>query len=208
MSHDRDVLQRRIEELRRMRDELRVKLHLGRMDARQLWDDLEKRWNHLEANAKQLTRASEDTLVAVADGVREAVTELREGYDRLASTLRETDPDSLRGQFRNTFDRVVAEGHRVTERVVDSFEELGDAAKARLSKARLERTLNRKCAELGTRVYELSKQPGLPDGRPAQVLDDDRVKALVEEVGSLDAALQKAAAELSEASSSQSATRP
>jgi hypothetical protein len=37
----------------------------------------------------------------------------------------------------------------------------------------------------------------LADGRPPQVLDDDKVKALLQEVGALDADLQKAVAELS-----------
>ena len=196
MSDDYDGLYREIDELRRMRDELRLKAHLGRMDARELWDDLEKRWNQLEANAKQLTRESEDALAGVADVVRDTITELHEGYDRLASMLRETQPDSLWGQVRNTFDRFVEGGHRVTERVVGTFEELGDAAKARMEKARLEQTLIKKCAELGTRVYELAKGP-LPDGRPPQVMDDDKVKALLQEVGALDADLQKAVAELS-----------
>jgi len=197
MSDDYDTLHREIDELRRMRDELRLKAHLGRMEVRGLWDDLEKRWNHLESNAKQLTRESEDALAGVLDVVRDSITELQEGYDRLASMLRETHPDSLWGRFRNTFDRLVEGGHRVTERVVGTFEELGDAAKVRMEKARLERTLLKKCAELGTRVYELAKGP-LPDGRPPQVLDDDKVKALLQEVGALDADLRKAAAELSD----------
>jgi hypothetical protein len=191
MSHDHDILNRRIGELRRMRDQLQLKVHLGRMEARELWDDLEKRWNHLETDAKRLTLESEDALDSVAGVVRENITEIREGYDRLASTLRETNPDSFRDRFWNTFDRLVEGGHRATERVV----ELGDAAKLRVEKARLERTLIKKCAELGTQVYELAKAPGLPDGRPPQVLDDDRVKALLQEVGSLDADLQKAAGE-------------
>jgi hypothetical protein len=198
MGHDHHVLQRKIRALRRTRDQLQLNLHLGRMDAREIWSDLEKRWNHLEANAKHLDRESEDSLGGVENMVRDNITELRDGYDRLASALRETKPDSLWGQFRNTFDRFVEEGHRATERVVGSFEELSGGAKLRMEKARLERTLIKKCAELGTQVYELAKAPRLPDGRPPHVLDDDEVKALLQEVGSLDADLQKTAAELLE----------
>jgi hypothetical protein len=166
------------------------------MEARDLWDDLESRWNHLEANAKHLTEESEDAVDDVADAVLETIAELRKGYDRLASALRETNPDTLWDQFRNTFDRLVEGGHRATEHVVGSFEELGDAARLRVEKARLERTLIKKCAELGTRVYELAKEPGTPDGRPSRVLDDEKVKALLQEVGSLDADLQKTVADL------------
>ncbi len=198
MGHDHHVLHRKIGALRRTRDQLQLNLHVGRRDARELWDDLEKRWTHLEANAKHLDRESEDSLDGVANMVRDNITGLREGYDRLASALRKTKPDSPWGQFRNTFHRLVEGSHRATERVGGCFEELGDAAKLRMEKARLERTLIKKCADLGTQVYELAKEPGLPDGGPPQVLDDDQVKALLQEVGALDAELQKAAAELLE----------
>ncbi len=198
MGHDYHVLHRKIRALRRTRDQLQLNLQSCRMDARELWDDLEKRWTHFEANAKHLTRESEDSLDGVANMVRDNITGLREGYDRLASALRETKPDSPWGRFRNTFDRLVEGSHRATERVVGSFEELGDAAKLRMEKARLERRLIKKCAELGTQVYELANEPGLPDGSSPQVLEDDKVIALLQEVGSLDAALQKAAAELVE----------
>lgn len=197
MSQDHAVLQRKIEELRRMRDQLHLKAQLGRMETRELWNDLEKRWEHLEANGKRLARESGDALGGVADSVRENIDELRQGYERFASALRQTHPDGLWERFRNTFDWLVEGGQRASERVKDSFEELGDAARLRLEKARLERTLIRKCAELGTRVYALAKEPGLSGGRP-QVLDDDRVKALLQEVGSLDTDLQKAASELPE----------
>ena len=197
MSQDHAVLHRRIEELRRMRDQLHLKAQLGRMETRELWNDLEKRWEHLEATGKRLARDSGDALGGVADSVRENIAELREGYERFASALRQTHHDGLWERFRNTFDWLVEGGQRASERVKDSFEELGDAARLRLEKARLERTLIRKCAELGTRVYELAKEPGLPGGRP-QLLDDDRVKALLQELGSLDADLQKAASELPE----------
>ena len=179
MRNDHDVLHRQFEQFRRMREELRLKVRLGRMDARELWDDLERRWNRLEPNAS-------------ADVLHETMIELREGYDRLASTLRESNPDSLWGQVRSRFDRLVA-GNRTNEHVVGSFGELGDAAKVRVAKARLERKLLKKCSELGTRVYELAKQSGPSDSRPLLVLDDDKVKALLQEVGSLDADLQKAA---------------
>lgn len=198
MSHDHEMLRLRIGRLRRTRDQLYLKIHLGQMDAREFWDDLEKRWNHLEANAKHLTRESEDALDGIAGVVRDHITELREGYDRLASMLRETPSDTLWSQVRSTFDRLVEGGHRATERVAGSFTELGDAAKVRLEKARLERRLIKKCAELGTQVYQLAKGQGLPDGRPPQVLDDGEVKALLEEVGSLDADLRKATAALLE----------
>ena len=42
-----------VERLRKERDELRVKLHLGGMEAKEQWDELEKKWNTLEARLGQ-----------------------------------------------------------------------------------------------------------------------------------------------------------
>jgi len=79
MSDDYDVLHRKIDELRRMRAELRLKAHLGHVEVRKLWDDLEKRWNQLGTNAKQLTPEPEDALAGVANVVRDTISELHEG---------------------------------------------------------------------------------------------------------------------------------
>jgi hypothetical protein len=197
MSQTHDVVQEKTAELRRLRDELRLKVELGRMEAREVWDDLERRWNQLEARAMRRTRESGATLEETADSLRRAIEDLREGYDRLAAMLRDSDPDDLWRRLRNTLDRLVEGGHRAAERVVDSFEDLGDVARLRMEKVRLERTLMKKCAELGSRVYALAKQPG-PDERRPQTLADGEVKALLLEIGSLDADLQKTLTELTE----------
>jgi hypothetical protein len=198
MSRDHDLLQGELEELRRVREELSLQAHLGRMEARDLWADLEERFYALELKAKRLTRDPEDSLEDVGDAIVGALEELREGYDRLRVKLAEaSSTGGLWGRFRSTFERLVGGGYKATERVVDSFGELGDAAKLRVEKARLERALFKKFAELGTRVYELAKQTALPDETPPAVPDDDKVKTLLQDVGSLDADLKKVVAELS-----------
>jgi hypothetical protein len=104
---------------------------------------------------------------------------------------------TLWDRTKHTFERILTESQKATERVVDSLEELGGVAKARLEKARLERALFKKYAELGARLYDLAKQAALPNATPPQVLDDDEVKALLRTVGSLDVELEKVVAELS-----------
>lgn len=193
---DHHGLRRGLEELRRLRDELRVQAHLSRMDAREVWDDLEERWKRLEAQATHLTRESKGSLDHVGEAVHKSLSELREGYGRLASALREVHPDSLWDQLRASFDRLVEGGQRATEHLVGSFEELGDAAKVRVERVRLERTLIKKYAELGAHVYEVAQLPRLPDGTPPQILDHARVKTLLQELGSLNADLEEAVAEL------------
>jgi len=198
MSHDRAALHCKVRALRRTRDQLEPMVHPGPADAEELWEKLEKRWRNLENQLKHLTRGTEDMVDGVADMVRHNVSELRKGYDCLASVLREPRSDSLWGQVRNTLDRLVDGNHRTTQRVTSSVEDLADAAKVGIMRERLARTRARKCAELGARVYDLAKKPDRPDGRPPQVLDDDQVNALLRDLGSLDAEIRNAASELLE----------
>ena len=109
MSHDSAALHCKVRALRRTRDRLEAMVLSGPADAQELWEELEKRWRNLESQLKHLTRGTEDVRDGVADMVRDNVTELRKGYDRLASALREPRSDSLWGQVRNTLDRLVAE---------------------------------------------------------------------------------------------------
>jgi hypothetical protein len=144
-----------------------------------------RRSSDLESQAKHLTRATEDSLDDDADVVRESITELRKGYDRLASELRDPRSDTLWGQVRKNLGRLVAGGHRATECVA-----LADATKVRMKKARLEGTRFKKRAELGTRVCELAKESGRPEWTPSQV-----VTALLQDLGSLEADIRNATSE-------------
>lgn len=198
MSHDRAALNTKVRAVRRTRDQLEPMVHSGPADAQELWEGLEKRWRTLESQLQHLTRGTEDVRDGVADMVRDNVTELRKGYDRLASALREPRSQSLWGQIRNSLDRLVDGGQRTTERVASSVEDLADAAKVRIMQERLARTRAKKYAELGTRVYELAKEQARFEGAPPQVLDDDEVKALLQDLGSLDADFRNAASKLLE----------
>ena len=198
MSHARAALHCKVRALRRTRDQLEPMVHSGPADAEELWEELEKRWRNLESQLKQLTQGNEEMVDGVADMVRHNVTELRKGYDRLASALREPRSDSLWGRVRNTLDRLVDGSQRTTQRVASSVEDLADAAKVRIMRERLARTRAKKCAELGRRVYDLAKKPDRPEGRPPQVLDDDQVTGLLQDLGSLDADIRNAASEFLE----------
>jgi hypothetical protein len=192
MSHNHEAVHRKIRALRRTHHQLEPMVHAGPSDVQKLWEGLEKRWSDLESRAKLPTREPADALDGVARTVRDDITELRQGYDRLASALREPRSDSLWGPVRHSLDRLVRR-HRTSDCVASSVEDLADAAKVRTTRERLARTRAKKCAELGTRVYDLAKEPDGPEGGPPQVLDDDQVKALPQDLGSLDADFRNAA---------------
>ena len=79
--------QREIDELRRMRDELKVRVHLAKAEAKDRWDELEKQFHRLESKGHQIAQASEEPLRDVKDAARVLVDEIREGYRRIREAL-------------------------------------------------------------------------------------------------------------------------
>jgi hypothetical protein len=75
--------------LRKERDELRVKLHLGTMEAKEEWEGLEKKWQHFESQLGE----KKDEVVEASREVSEAVEliakELGAAYRRIREGLRE-----------------------------------------------------------------------------------------------------------------------
>ena len=75
--------------LRKERDELRVKLHLGTMEAKEEWEGLEKKWQHFES---QLGEKKDDVVEAsreVSEAVGLIAKELGAAYRRIREGLRE-----------------------------------------------------------------------------------------------------------------------
>lgn len=108
--------------------------------------------------------------------------------------------DTLWDRTKHAFEKILEEGEKATSKMVESLEELSDAAKARLEKARLERALFKRFAELGSAVYELhnaAQQGGGTEVSTAKpTLEEPRVKDLLDQVASLDQDLKKAESQI------------
>jgi len=89
---------------------------------------------------------------------------------------------------RQAFEKMLEEAEKAAERMVDGFEELGDVAKARFDQARLERSLFKRFAEIGSAIYELQKK-GVTG---AALLDDPSVKMPLEQAGELERDIKQA----------------
>ena len=87
MSEWKERLDQELDEMRRVRDELRVKIHLGRKDAQDRWQQLERRMGELEAHARRAAQRSEAPLHELADATRHLLDELRNGYRDLRKLL-------------------------------------------------------------------------------------------------------------------------
>ena len=77
-SSDKDL----VEELGRLRDEVRLKLHLASMEARDEWEKLEERWEQFRRKADL-----DETVDGIGDSAEGLVDELRKGYERIRKAL-------------------------------------------------------------------------------------------------------------------------
>jgi hypothetical protein len=69
-------------ELAKLRDEAKVQVHLGTMEARAEWDELEAKWNHFVAQAGLHQSAA--NIKSALEGLGQ---ELRMAYQRLTKAL-------------------------------------------------------------------------------------------------------------------------
>jgi hypothetical protein len=87
MSRIQDGFDRQFEELKAVRDDLEVRLHLGKLEAKDLWGELEKQWSHAEGKLKVIGDTAEDALEDVGEAAQLVLNELKEGYEKLRRLL-------------------------------------------------------------------------------------------------------------------------
>lgn len=71
-----------VADLKQLRDEARVKAHLGSMALKDEWGELEQRWESFEARAK-LDRSAKD----VGAALDLLASELKAAYERIAKAV-------------------------------------------------------------------------------------------------------------------------
>ncbi len=76
-----------IESLRAARDELRVQVHLGAVEAREAWEKAEKNWNHLESRVKILGEATQESLEEISEAASMLADEIRKAYKHVRKFL-------------------------------------------------------------------------------------------------------------------------
>ena len=87
MTGDSRSLQELIEALKRQRDELALKIHLGAAEAKDEWARLEKKLAELNAQSKPIQGAVGETARNVGSALELAAEEIKKGYDRIRKIL-------------------------------------------------------------------------------------------------------------------------
>jgi hypothetical protein len=80
-------LNKEIEALRTLRDELRVQLNLAGKDARDAFDAAEKTWRKLEARVRLVGRESRKELTEIGKAARPLTQELKTAYQRIRDLI-------------------------------------------------------------------------------------------------------------------------
>jgi len=87
MSDAKERITKAAEQLKQQRDELRVKLHLAKADAKDEWARLEKQWEAMKPKLEAGREEAGKTAESVGAALSLAMEELKKGYERLRSRL-------------------------------------------------------------------------------------------------------------------------
>jgi CBS domain-containing protein len=87
MTEVRERIHEELDSLRRTRDELRVQIHLARAEGKELWGQLEHKFDEVEAKVKSVAREAKAPLHNVGDAANLLLDEIRDGYKKIRETL-------------------------------------------------------------------------------------------------------------------------
>jgi hypothetical protein len=74
--------------LKKERDALALKLHLGKKEAMAEWERLEREWNRLKAvKGPPMKEAAAETARGVGSALEDAASELKKGYEKIRKLL-------------------------------------------------------------------------------------------------------------------------
>ena len=83
----RAKLEGELEALQATRDELRVKLHLGKLEAQEQWDQIEQQWQHVESKLKVAGDTGREVAGDISEAASLTIDEIKEGYAKLRKLL-------------------------------------------------------------------------------------------------------------------------
>lgn len=87
MADERNPIDKELDVLRRLRDELNVQAHLGRAEVQELWEDAERRWHKLEGEAERLREQAREPLEQIGEAAELLMDEIKSGYEKLRKLI-------------------------------------------------------------------------------------------------------------------------
>jgi uncharacterized coiled-coil DUF342 family protein len=87
MNEQEKELDELLESLKKRRDELNLQMHLGKAEAKELWQQTEDKWRHLRNQLEQVDNDTGDVAKDVGATAMLIADEIRQGYERLHKLL-------------------------------------------------------------------------------------------------------------------------
>lgn len=87
MADVKEQMTKALEQLKQLRDELQVKLHLAKADAKDEWSRLENQWQEVKPKLEATREEAGRTAESVGAALGLAIDELKKGYERLRNRL-------------------------------------------------------------------------------------------------------------------------
>jgi chromosome segregation ATPase len=84
----KEDLEKTIEKLRRQRDELKVKIHLAKADAKEEWAAAEKKYAQLKTKTESLAATGGEIAKELGETIKEVSEDIMNGYERISAILK------------------------------------------------------------------------------------------------------------------------
>ena len=82
-----EAIREEIESLKTLRDELRVKIHLGGAEVHDLSEGAEKKWSQLEGRMKRVAEVTQDSAEEFSEAAGLLAEAIRKGYKQIRDVL-------------------------------------------------------------------------------------------------------------------------
>ncbi len=76
-----------VETLKQERDELRVKIHLAKLELQQEWEKTEKQWENFKAKADEVLKDTKEVAEEISESAKVIGEELKNAYLRIRERL-------------------------------------------------------------------------------------------------------------------------
>ena len=87
MGNDKRTIEKLGDELKQLREEMELQMHLASADARDQFADLEKKWESFRARAEVVGKATGESASDVGDALTSLGDEIKKGYEKIRSLI-------------------------------------------------------------------------------------------------------------------------
>ncbi|ABA58693.1 hypothetical protein [Nitrosococcus oceani] len=87
MKHDKDTFEKLLDNLKQQRDELRVQVHLAKLEAQEEWEEVEKKWDKLKPTLDAIRDETIESSKNIFASLGSIAEEIESGYKRIKKHL-------------------------------------------------------------------------------------------------------------------------